>query len=161
MALNAYAEMTANGNVLDGNTSVSELGGIDVSNDHIECFSVNWGSQLNNSSSFSRWRGGITKLPVILLKPIDKTTPLLYQAMSKNQLIDGSIKLFDIDPDSGSTRHFFTVKLYQARLSSINSVSPNTLSADNVASPPTEQVEIVAQTLTYIDEINNVEYESG
>lgn len=160
MALNAYIAMLANGEALDGDTSISDIAGIDVSNDHIECFSVSWGSHLNSASSSSRRRGGITKLPVSLLKPIDKTTPLLYEALSTNQRIDGSIKLFDTDPDSGSTRHRFTVKLDQARLISIESVSPNTLNPDTAALPPTEQVEMLAHTLTYIDEINGVEYES-
>lgn len=158
MSLNAYAELTANGDTLDGNTSVSDIAGVDVSSDHIECFSVSWGSRLNTASS-TRRRGRVTKLPVTLLKPIDKTTPLLYQAMAKNQRIDGTVKIFDIDPESGVTRHFFTINLERAMIISLESISPNTLSSDTTASLPSEQVELSAYTLTYIDEINGIEYQ--
>jgi type VI secretion system secreted protein Hcp len=158
MALNAYAELTANGDILECNTSVPHIADIDVSSDHIECFSVSWGSRLNTLSS-TRRRGRVTKLPVTLLKPIDKSTPLLYQAMATNQRIDGPVKIFDVDPESGVTRHFFTVKLERATIISLESKSPNTLNSDTAASPPSEQVELSAYTLTYIDEINEIEYQ--
>ena len=159
MALNSYAELTVDGSLLDGDTSITEIGGIDVSSNHIECFSVSWGSRLSNRSSSGRRRSKVNKLPITILKPIDKSTPLLYRAIATNQIISCTVKIFGLDSDTGETRHVFTLKLEQARIYSLKSVSPNTLNADTASLPPTEQMELLAQTLTYTDEINSIEYE--
>jgi type VI secretion system Hcp family effector len=159
MALNAYAELLVDGELLDGDTSVNEMGGIDVSSDHIECFSVSWGSRLNNRTPSRRRRNKVNKQPITILKPIDKTTPLLYQAIATNQRIDCTLKIFGINSDTGETVHAFTLKLDQATLISLKSLSPNTLNADTALLPLTDQLELLAQTLTYTDEINGIEYE--
>lgn len=159
MALNSYAELTINGEELDGDTSISEIAGIDVSSHHLECFSVRWASRLKSPSSAGRVRSTVKKQPVILLKPLDKSTPLLHKALATNQRIDGTIKIFGFDTQSGETHHFFSLKLDQARIVSLESISANTLSTDTATLPPTEQVELIAQTLTYIDVINDIEYE--
>ena len=161
MALTSYAQLTADGAALDGDTSVSTMGGIDVSSDHIECFSVRWGSHLKDTSASGRARNPVVKLPVTLVKPVDKTTPLLYQALATNQRVDGSVKIFQTDPQTGETLHRFTLQLDLARIVSLEGISPNTLGADTAVLPPTEQVQLLAQTLTYIDEVNGVEYEQA
>ena len=40
-ALNAYAALQANGNEITGQTSVLTIGGVDVSDGHIECVAAN------------------------------------------------------------------------------------------------------------------------
>ena len=157
MAFNSYARLTLNGTPLAGDTTVAEIGGVDVSADHIEVYEVRWGSASAMASADGR-PGRAQVQPVLITKRVDQSTPRLYQAMMTNAAIDGAIKLFDTHPDSGEVRHRFTLTLAKARIQSITSCSPDTLDTAVAARPAREVVAIAAATLTYSDEVNSVEY---
>jgi type VI secretion system Hcp family effector len=158
MALNAYARLTINGQALQGDTSVQAMGSVDVSSDHIEVSELRWGSAVPAAASGGR-TGRAEMLPVLITKRIDQTTPRLYEALVKNSQVEGEIKIFDTDPNDGTTRHRFTLVLGRGRLQSVTSSSPDTLDPAFSARPPREVVAITATSLTYRDEIHSVEYQ--
>jgi hypothetical protein len=79
--------------------------------------------------------------------------------MAEGQRIDGDIKIFDNDPDSGETRHRFTIRLTQAEVVGISSNLPDAFDADDANRPPYEYIQIQPGILTWVDEINSVEYD--
>lgn len=155
MALNAYANLTVNGTALQGDTSIAVIGGVDVSADHIELFEVRWGSVMPTGGSA---RGRLDMQPVVLTKRIDQTTPLLYKAMAENSRLDGEIKLFDTHPDSGETRHRFTLIVMRGRVQSIASASPDSLDPALASRPAREVLTLTVGSLTYQDEVASVSY---
>jgi type VI secretion system Hcp family effector len=92
------------------------------------------------------------------MKRVDGTTPELYQALTTNATISGDIKIFDTNPEDGTTRHRFTITIAGARILAIESRSPDAFDADQSNRPPYEVVEVVPHTITYTDVVNSKEY---
>lgn len=147
-ALNAYAELTANGMALDGDTTMATIGGVDVSSDHIEIYEI-------DQSVLSVGKGKAESGPILLQKRIDNTSPMLLQALAEDQIIEGHIKIFDNDPDSGETRHRFTVSIGDGRIVGLDTRLPDAFDANESNRPPIEYVRIEVQSYTLTDEINS------
>lgn len=160
MALNAYAALTLNGTPLSGDVTMTSIGNVDVSADHIEAYEVLWGAVLETSDEGPGRRAATRRhlLPLQLVKRVDQTTPELYRALAQNATVAGDVKIFDTNPEDGTTRHRFTLELAGSRVVSIESESPDTLDADTTNRPPSERVEIACRTITYRDEVNGVEF---
>ncbi len=161
MAQLFYCEFTINGSALTGDVSNSTMGGVDVSADHIEGYELHFGSRQAAKEAGSARAGRRTIDPVRIRKPTDRTTPLLYRALVMNQVLDGTIKLFDTNPDSGETRHRFSIQLSNARISAVATTSPDVHDPANNPRPIFEWVEITAPTVAYTDEVNSVEFEDS
>jgi type VI secretion system Hcp family effector len=157
MAFNAYASLTANGTPLFGDVSITSIGGVDVSSDHIELHEVLWGARIGTEGQSRRAATERVPLPLSLTKPVDSTTPELYQALARNADIAGEIKIFDTNPEDGTTRHRFSLLLQRARIASISSVAPGPFRQEG-PDRPYEVVELVPHTLTYRDVVNGKEY---
>ena len=92
--------------------------------------------------------------PLIIRKAIDKSTPLIAKALTKNAKVDGEIKFYRPNPTGdGTTQHFYTVKIAKGRVASQKMIS--TWSQPGVAhsEKPYEEVQFVFQdiTWTYVD----------
>lgn len=159
MAVHSYASLSVAGTELTGDVSVAELGGVDLSSGHIELFEVHFGTRLGTEGQSHRAASRRTMLPVRLVKRLDQTTPRLYEAMKKNMRVDGDVKIFDKDPDSGEARHRFTLRISQARLTLVETRSPNQFDADQSNRPPYDLLELVPATIAYVDEVHSVEFQ--
>ena len=54
--------------------------------------------------------------PLLIKKAIDKSTPLIAKALTKNSKISGEFKFFRPNPaGDGTTQHFYTVKIDNGR----------------------------------------------
>lgn len=158
MALPSFAALTVNGQALSGDVSLPSIGGVDVSVDHIEVAEVRFGSRITADAVMGRVRGAHRTLPVRLTKRLDSTTPDLYRALATNAAVAGEIKIFDTNPEDGTTRHRFTVSVTRARIVAVETVAPNAWDADPQAAVPHEVVELIPHTITYTDVVNSVEY---
>ena len=66
--------------------------------------------------------GRIMTQPFKVLKNFDKSSPKLLQAMVTGETLKSVlIKLFDNDPQTGVSRHFYTIELLNGMISSIAS----------------------------------------
>lgn len=157
MALNAYAQVTLNGTAIDGDVTSTEFGGVDVSSGHIEVveFSFGMSTPLDQAAGMAR-TGRRVYSPLVLRKRIDRATPLLYQALVQNQVVTGGLKVFDTNPDDGTTQHRFTYAFGQARVSAIEDVSPSVF--DNVAVPALERVTLTLNDITITDEMTGTQF---
>ena len=61
-------------------------------------------------------------LPITITKKIDKSSPLVLQALCQNQTVEGEFKFFRANPDTGSLEHFFTVKFEHGRVTQVKEV---------------------------------------
>jgi type VI secretion system Hcp family effector len=155
-----FGAFQLNGTDLTGDVTVSSIGGVDVSTGHIEIHALTFGSRLLIPEGQGlRAASRRTNLPVRLTKRTDRTTPLLYRGLRQNARLDGDIRIFDTDPDTGETRHRFTLRLGQARITSVESHVPDAFDVGGPARPPVDVVELVPHTIGYIDEVHSVEFE--
>lgn len=159
MALNGYARMTVDGSALTGDVSVPSIGGVDVSTDHVEVHSLHLGVVVVGDDGGPRRPGRREFLPVRMSKPTDGTTPLMVRAASEAQRVEARFLLFDNDPTSGETRHRFTVRIAQGRVSAVTTEQSDVLDPDTSHRPVTDHVELVARTIAWVDEVHGVEFE--
>ena len=149
-AMNAYAELTIDGVPLVGYSSRVEMGGMDVSN-NIECYAVNWESYLGDT-------GALMHTPIKIIKRIDKATPLLVGAMDNNQTVEGTIRFFAPDPDSGAVVHVFSFLITGGRIAGVRTWQTNTLDTAVSNWPLTEEISIRYAQLTFVSEQDAQEY---
>ncbi len=158
MGLNAYAALTYNGTPYAGDTTVTSMGGVDVSADHIELYEVKWGTRVGTEGQAHRASSHRRIMPIRIMKRVDQTTPEFYQALTQNMTVAGEIKIFDTNPEDGGTRHRFTITIAGARILAVESCSPDAFDADVSNRPPYEVIELVPHTITYTDMVNSKEY---
>jgi type VI secretion system Hcp family effector len=159
MALNVYLEGEAEGiGAFDGDSSMSEIGGVDVSSNHVEVYEFNAGSRVGTEGQAHRASSHRRILPVRFEKRTDQTTPLFYQALKENKAFTGTFKFFDND-QTGETRHRFSVTVTNARILSVETKSPDAFDADESNRPIYDVIEIVPHTIAYEDLIESKMFE--
>ena len=89
--------------------------------------------------------------PIVIVKRVDKSTPLLAKALCRNEKIDAEFKFFRPNPaGDGTTEQFFTVKIENGRVDSIERHSPNAFDPAESKNPPFETVTFVYAKITWI-----------
>ena len=83
---------------------------------------------------------------------------MLYEALSRGRRLDGEIKLFDADPDSGEIHQHFAITLEGARLAAMTTTSPDIFDPEDSNRPVYDFVEIVPHTITYADLVHGTEF---
>ncbi len=150
-AFNSYLTLTLNGEDVAGESTLQEIGGVDVSGS-IECVAF-------NHEVFASGGGRKTHGPVKIVKRVDKSSPLLYQGFDQNQTATAAFKFFRLNSDSGETEHHYTITLVNARISSIRHWFPNTLDPAGAALPQMEEISFIYQSIIITSETGSTEYQ--
>jgi type VI secretion system Hcp family effector len=160
MAFHVYAAFEINGTELSGETTLANIGGVDVSGGHIEIYELNFGAEraMREGSNSGRGLGRHRLMPLRLVKRTDRTTPLLYHALSHGLRIDGEIKLFDAHPETGEIRQRFAITLGQARLTAMTTTSPDVFDPEDSTRPVYDFLELLPNTITYTDVVHGIEF---
>lgn len=159
MALNAYAALEAEGiGALDGDSSMTEIAGVDVSADHIEIYQFDCGARVGTEGQAHRASSHRRIMPVRIEKRHDQSSPLLYQALKENKAVSGVFKFFD-NNEAGETRHRFSITITNARVLSVETKSPDAFDADESNRPMYDIVEFVPHTIAYEDMIESKMFE--
>lgn len=151
MAFPVYIELKANGTVIEGGSTNSAL---DVEG-WIEA--MNFGYQVNSGTQSFKARptGRRNYDPIQIVKEVDKSTPLLWKALTENEEIEALFKFFRPSAD-GVPENYYTIEIEGGRVVSISMVSP-----DAESEPETEEVLInfnkIRQTYNSADG-NNIEH---
>ncbi len=154
--MRAFAEIVANGTALQSDlTTTTQLGGVDL-NQRIEVVSFyqenNRPPQVGGTHATGRLDAG----PITLVKRVDRTSPLLAQALMQNQAITGNVRFF-AKTSSGADVHYFTYVFSNARIASVRAELPN--AAVMGSSDFLERVSIAAQTLELVHEQSGTEFQ--
>jgi len=81
--------------------------------------------------------------PFVLLKEIDKATPLLMQALVTNELLTVKFEFYRPNPEGdGTEEQFYMIELEGANLISFAGELPNTLGKETSAYPPLESLQL-------------------
>ena len=161
MAFNAYGEFQINGAALDGDSTMNEIGGVDVSSNHVECYQVNWGTMIGHERQASRSAAHRTCLPLVFEQRLDATIPMWHQALTENQTVTGTLRIFDTNPEDGATRERFNIIIEGGRVISIEGESPDAFDADQSNRPVYVRVKLTYHTITYTDLIDSKEYQDN
>lgn len=89
--------------------------------------------------------------PILVRKHIDKSTPLLMQALTTNEQIkDATFKFYRPNPTGdGTTEQFFTITIKNGNVAAIHHCSPDTKDPSDVHVAPYEEVELVFQDIEW------------
>lgn len=149
MSMTVHLFLKANGEDIQGESSQTTLDREDT----IECFSFEYACN-SGSEQFSGKASGYRNYePISIVKRIDKSTPLLWRALTLNHEIEGEFRFYRPDPaGKGVTEHFYTVKIAGGRVSDIHFESPDAMVGGSSGEPPTEVVKFVYNNMiqTYV-----------
>lgn len=155
MAHNLYLELTVNGVLVGGGALTPPTG---REND-IECLSFQHSVAATLAAGSTQSTGRRKHKPVVIRKLIDASSPKLTQALVKNEAVTAVFRFFRPDAQSGSTEHYFTVEIREARIASVNQMVFDTFRPDTQTLPEIEEVSFVFNTIKWTDEISGVESE--
>lgn len=152
-----YLQLTANNSTISGDVSVSTVGGIDVSFDHIEGFGFYHELTIPPGGTASK-AAGTTHGPITFIKRRDRSTPRLMQALDQNQTIVCAIKFFARSLDTGSAYLSHVYQVQQGAIVAIRSEVLNRYSPEGAQMPAVERVSLAYRTLTVIHAPTSTEW---
>jgi type VI secretion system secreted protein Hcp len=152
MALNAYiAVLKSNGTDILG--SVTQRG------------RENWIMVIGCSHEVSAPRDAASGVPtgkrqhkpLVIVKELDRSTPLLMHALTNNENIeDMELRFFQPSP-TGQEQHFFTIKLKNANISNIRFEMLNNRYPESMSHREREYVSFCYQCITWVWEPDGIE----
>ncbi|MEM9191864.1 MAG: type VI secretion system tube protein TssD [Myxococcota bacterium] len=149
MAMAVHLTLSANGSAIEGDgvTRTGEEGSI-------ECTSYNW--ELDRPvEKDGTPSGDHIHRPISITKYIDKTSPLLIQALLKSEECEGHFAFYRPSPSGdGEYEQYYTVNFEQAR---IVGVSQSAAESVGVSDPPIEIVEIAFRKVTFTFEPDGIQ----
>ena len=91
---------------------------------------------------------------------LDKSTPLLSKALTRNEVIEGIFKFFRPNPTGdGTTQHFFTIEIKGGRVASQRQWVPDTITPASSTEPPLEEVSFVFHDIVWTYEDGGVTHQ--
>lgn len=156
MAEHVHLFLKANGKDIKGEstqTSLSREGSI-------ECLSYEQAATTPFEPSTGQASGRRQYSPLKVTKRIDKSSPLLWQAMTQNQKVEGVFKFYRPNPTGdGTTEQFFSVQIAKGFISSIRQVVEDTLSPTESYEPPMEELNIIFHDIQWTYTNGGVQHE--
>ncbi len=146
MAETVHLFLKANGNDIKGEPTQISLGRADS----IECLEFQTSVKTARETGSGLATGRRQHEPIRILKRIDKSSPLLYKALARNEVVDGKFMFYRPNPTGdGTTEQFYTIEIKQGRISSIKQEVENCIEPASSNLPPLESVEFVFHTITW------------
>jgi type VI secretion system secreted protein Hcp len=156
MALTVHLTLKANGEDIQGESTQTSEGRENT----IECTHFESETMTSREVQSGMSTGRRQHKPLLIKKAIDKSTPLIAKALTKNTKIDGEFKFFRPNPaGDGTTQHFYTVKISNGRVASQKMINEWSAPGAEHAGPPSEEVTFVFQTIMWRYEVGGVEHE--
>jgi type VI secretion system secreted protein Hcp len=88
--------------------------------------------------------------PITIRKRIDKSSPLLIQAIAQGQAVEGTFKFFRPNPTGdGTTEQFYTVEFKGGHVDSVKQYVPDTIDPKTASDPPMEEVTFSYSSVTF------------
>ena len=100
--------------------------------------------------------------PIVIRKRIDRSSPLLAQALAHRQTVVATFRFYRPSPSGdGKEEHFYTIKIEGGYVASIATTSPDTLSPESAALPVTEEVQFNFSKITKTFTEGGLEFEDN
>ncbi|MCA9693908.1 MAG: type VI secretion system tube protein TssD [Nannocystaceae bacterium] len=146
MAQTVHAHLTANGKAVEGESTITTLG----REGSIECVEFEDRSVVEVNQATGRPLGQRQHQPLRIVKRIDQSSPILAQAMCKNEVIAGSFDFYRPHPEGdGTEQKFFTVEVEGGYITEIRRHSPDCSNPAQTRAEPSEEVRLTYHTITW------------
>jgi type VI secretion system secreted protein Hcp len=146
MALSVHLFLKANGTDVRGNSTQTSLG----REGSIECVRYEQAVTTARDAGTGMATGRRQYQPILIRKPIDRSSPLLMKALTQNEVIDATFKFFRPNPaGDGTVEQFYTVAITKGRISSVKQFVPDTMEPATSTEPPLEDVSFVFQRISW------------
>ncbi len=153
MAETVHLYLKSNGSDIQGESSQTSLG----RENSIECVYYEQGVVTAREAGSGVATGRRQYTPLMIRKRIDKSTPMIAKALTRNEVIEGTFKFFRPNPTGdGTTEQFYTVEMREGRVASQKLISPNTIVPATAFEPPLEEVAFNFHTITWTYEDGGV-----
>lgn len=164
MAKNVYLKLKIDGTDIEGESTVLSLDREGT----IECLSFHHGIIANYVSSSGQPSGNRQHEPVRIHKRIDKSTPLILEALfQQNKPVEAIFMFFRPTKGpvsrrgSSSEEHFFTVLIENGHISGVKQVSEDTIIGGGKAPQMMEEVAFTYHNIKWTNEISGEEYQDS
>jgi type VI secretion system secreted protein Hcp len=156
MAMNVHCFLKVNGADVEGDSSVTSLG----REGSIECVYFEQSVKTVRSAVTGQATGRRQHEPILIRKPIDRSSPLLAKALAQNSVVDAEFRFYRPNPaGDGTTQHFYTVAIKQGRIASFKDYLPPTTEPANSLIPPLEEVGMVFTAIRWTHVPGGIEHE--
>lgn len=155
MAESISLTLSANGSNIPGDNTQSSLNRANT----IEVLSLEQSLFVNFDRATYRPSSRRVYAPVKFSKRLDRSTPLLRQALNENHAMAGDFRWFRPNPaGDGTTQHFFTLAFTGGRITRCELVLPDVMQAESASLPAMERVELVFEGVTWTWEPGGIEF---
>jgi type VI secretion system secreted protein Hcp len=96
--------------------------------------------------------------PISFRKRIDRTSPLIAQALAENHAVDADFHFFRTD-EGGKVSEYFRVAVTRGAVVSFREVLDDALDPAHATRPPLEEVGLLFQRIAWTDLVNGVSFE--
>jgi type VI secretion system secreted protein Hcp len=156
MAETVHLYLKANGSDIQGESSQTSL---DRENS-IECTALLHEVVTAREAGSGRATGRRQYKPLMIRKRIDKASPLIAKALTKNEVIEGVFKFFRPNPTGdGTTEQFYTITIKEGRVASQKQYLPDTIVPATSTEPPLEEVTFVFGVISMAFTDGGIEHE--
>ncbi|MBW2093717.1 MAG: type VI secretion system tube protein Hcp [Deltaproteobacteria bacterium] len=156
MAMTVHLFLKANGQDIQGDSTIESLDRADS----IECLSYTDAVRTAREASSGMASGERTYEPIRITKRVDKSSPLLFKALTNNEVIEATFRFYRPNPaGDGTTQHFYTIEITEARIASYNRISPDVIDPASANAPPTEEIGFVFGRIVQTYEPDGIEHE--
>lgn len=146
MAETVHLYLKANGSDIQGESTQTSLG----RENSIECVYLEHAVRTARESGSGLATGRRQYEPLVIRKRIDKSTPLIAKALSRNEVVEGVLKFFRPNPTGdGTTEQFYTIEFTKGRVATFKQVSPDAIEPGTATDPPLEEISFVFHTITW------------
>ncbi len=137
--------LKTNGTMIEGEGSQTSLG----RKGSIECASYRASVAAARDAGSGVATGRRHHEPIVFMKRIDKSSPLLAKALVANEAVEATFLFFRPSPTGdGTTEQFYTVAVKQGRIAELRQVAADPADPGS-ASAPLEEVHLVFGEITW------------
>jgi type VI secretion system secreted protein Hcp len=156
MAETVHLFLKGNGADIQGESTQTSLG----RENSIECLAYEFDVLTAREASSGLATGRRQYKPLVIRKRIDKSSPLLMKALTKNEEMNATLKFFRPNlKGDGTTEQFYTVTFEKGRVNSVKQWVPNTIAPAAANEPPMEEIGFVFHTIKWTYTEGGIEHQ--
>ncbi len=152
MADPVYLFLKVNGVTVEGDSTETSLG----RQNSIECLYYRQGVALP-TTSYGLTSGRRTYEPLVIRKRVDRSSPLLANALTGSRRVDGVFKFFRLSPSGdGTTEQYYTTEITQGRIVAITQFVTDVEDPGELPDQPFEEIAFMFNQIQWTWTISGV-----